>query len=525
MPTRTATWACCYRLFGRTEEAEASYRAAIAINPEHADAYRNLAIVLDQTGRTPEALVAYCKAITIEPRSSSTRRLLAVAYCTIGDFERAVEFCEEWVKAEPDDPMARHTLAACSQRDVPARASDEYVVASFDTFAATFEAKLARLEYKAPALVAASLAETGTPASKQLDVLDAGCGTGWCGPLLAPYARQLKGVDLSSGMLAHAHAKGVYDELTHAELVSYLQGQSGAFDIIVSADTLVYFGSLEPFAAAASDALRPGGWVIFTVEEAAPSTETFHLEVHGRYNHAASYVERVLGAAGLTTHIDRDVLRNESGLPVKGLVVRARKRWEAIVADTPGHVDHDAARRRAAVPRACMAGRRLGRISDFEVSLLSEKPDIDLDGILGKSVTVHLSLPDDSVRHFNGYVTRFSQGGKVGRYYQYHARREPVALVPDPDRRLPHLPGAGRPGHPEEGLRRPHHVRRRVRAHRLLPQVDVLRAVSRDRLQLRQPADGAGGHLLLLPARGREAHDGADRLVGQARGHAGVRDS
>lgn len=314
-----------HRVFGRFDEAEAAYRAAIAINPEFADAYRNLAIVLDQAGRTPEALVAYCKAIAIEPGRSSTRRLLAVAYCTIGDFDRAVEFCEEWVKAEPDDPMARHTLAACSQRDVPARASDEYVVASFDTFAATFEAKLARLEYKAPALVAAALAQTGTPAKHQLDVLDAGCGTGWCGPLLAPYARQLKGVDLSSGMLAHAHAKGVYDELTHAELVSYLQGQPGAFDLIVSADTLVYFGSLEPFAVAASGALRPGGWLIFTVEEAAPTTDTFHLEVHGRYNHAATYVERVLAASGFSTHIDRDTLRNESGLPVAGLVVRGQK--------------------------------------------------------------------------------------------------------------------------------------------------------------------------------------------------------
>jgi predicted TPR repeat methyltransferase len=314
-----------HRLFGRPEQAEASYRAAIAINPEFADAYRNLAIVLDQTGRTPDALVAYCKAIAIEPGRSTTRRLLAVAYCTIGDFARAVEFCEEWVEAEPDDPMARHTLAACSQRDVPARASDEYVVASFDTFAATFEAKLTRLEYKAPALVAASLAATDTPAEKQLDVLDAGCGTGWCGPLLAPYARTLTGVDLSSGMLAHAHAKGVYDELAHAELVAYLQSQSGAFDLIVSADTLVYFGSLEPFAASASGALRPGGWLIFTVEEARPGTETFHLEVHGRYNHAAAYVTRVLASAGFTTHIDTDVLRNESGTPVAGLVVRARK--------------------------------------------------------------------------------------------------------------------------------------------------------------------------------------------------------
>jgi len=63
-----------------------------------------------------------------------------------------------------------------------------------------------------------------------------------------------------------------------------------------------------------------------------------------------------------------------------------------------------------------MHGREeLGRISDFEVSLLSEKPDVDIDAVLGKSVTINLSLPDDSVRYFNGYVTRFSQGGRVGR--------------------------------------------------------------------------------------------------------------
>ena len=37
--------------------------------------------------------------------------------------------------------------------------------------------------------------EAGVERAKQLDVLDAGCGTGLCGPLLAPYARRLVGVD------------------------------------------------------------------------------------------------------------------------------------------------------------------------------------------------------------------------------------------------------------------------------------------------------------------------------------------
>ena len=46
------------------------------------------------------------------------------------------------------------------------------------------------------------LAHAGLDASRSLDVLDAGCGTGLCGPLVAPYARRLVGVDLSEAMLA-----------------------------------------------------------------------------------------------------------------------------------------------------------------------------------------------------------------------------------------------------------------------------------------------------------------------------------
>ena len=71
-------------------------------------------------------------------------------------------------------------------------------------------------------------------------MLDAGCGTGLCGPLVAPYARRLTGVDLSAGMLAQAKEKNVYDELFKVELTEYLRDHTEAFDLIVSADTLVY---------------------------------------------------------------------------------------------------------------------------------------------------------------------------------------------------------------------------------------------------------------------------------------------
>lgn len=71
------------------------------------------------------------------------------------------------------------------------------------------------------------------------------------------------------------------------------------------------------------------------------------------------------------------------------------------------------------------ATEALSRLSEFEVDLLSENGSIALNGILGKNVTVKLELQDDSVRHFNGFVTRFRQGGMVGRYFSYHATVRP----------------------------------------------------------------------------------------------------
>ena len=170
------------------------------------------------------------------------------------------------------------------------------------------------------------LDDAGLKTSKCLDVLDAGCGTGLCGPLVAPYARRLTGVDLSAGMLAQAREKHVYDELVQAELTEYLRHCLDAFDIIVSADTLAYFGVLDEVVAAAASALRVGGLLVFTLERLADeSGADFRLELHGRYTHTRRYVERLLIGAGLSPEIAFAELRMESAVPVAGLVIRARK--------------------------------------------------------------------------------------------------------------------------------------------------------------------------------------------------------
>ena len=150
-------------------------------------------------------------------------------------------------------------LAACSGRDVPARASDAFIEKTFDSFAASFDAKLASLAYRAPALVAEMLADADVEASRSLDVARRRL---WYRALRSAHraVRAAPGRGRPFRGDARSSARGnVYDELAKRELTAFLRDPSGSFDVIVSADTLVYFGPLKAVAAAAANALRPGG--------------------------------------------------------------------------------------------------------------------------------------------------------------------------------------------------------------------------------------------------------------------------
>ena len=94
----------------------------------------------------------------------------------------------------------------------------------------------------------------------------------------------------------------ILNHTTKAELTEYLRGCSSAFDAIVSADTLVYFGPLEEVVAAAENALRDGGSLVFTVEELRDGGD-YEITPNGRYRHSRDYLERVLGEAGMQPDI------------------------------------------------------------------------------------------------------------------------------------------------------------------------------------------------------------------------------
>jgi len=310
--------------------SEASCRRALALDPRFGEAWHYLSLALLGQHRTEEAFDAAVQAELLLPPQAQRRETYGRALSAAGEKERAVAFYRDWLDKEPDNPYARHHLAA-SLGELPARASDAYVEHVFDKFALDFDSQLALLKYCAPELVAGALRAALPAPSAQLDIADLGCGTGLCGPLVKPWARSLTGCDLSAAMLERAGPRQVYDALVKVELVQFLAERPGAFDVLVSADTLIYFGELAPMFAAAARALRPGGVLVVTLE-ALPEGEGdgdgagFRLTDSGRYAHAQAMVRARLAGAGLAEVAVASVTpRHESGKPVAGWLVTARR--------------------------------------------------------------------------------------------------------------------------------------------------------------------------------------------------------
>ena len=315
-----------YRACDRLPEATAAYRRAVELG---ADGYIGLATALRDQGLVDEAIAAYRKVLEIGGRDPRVFHSLGSLLSAQGRKAEAAAVFEQWLAWHPEHPVARHMLEANrgdATRTTPMRAPDDYVEAIFDGFATKFDERLASLDYQAPQLVAEALLADLDDPEQRLHILDAGCGTGLCGPLLRPQATSLEGVDLSAAMLELAAQRDCYDRLVKAELTAMLEAHPRSYDAIVSADTLVYFGDLECVMQACRNALRESGRLVVTLERAqeAPACG-FQLNGHGRYSHSQTYLEQVVETAGLRLiGVQEVVLRLEMAEPVAGLLLVAR---------------------------------------------------------------------------------------------------------------------------------------------------------------------------------------------------------
>lgn len=349
---------------GRLNEAAAAYDSALDLDPDHIGAlewrgevavqledyetavdclararelrgdnafseYTNLGLSYYELNRPEEAVETLWKAIQHDPKDYVSHSNLGKALYDLhanADPAEAKRIATAWYERFPTLPDAQHIGAAISGLAKPKTANAAYVEDIFNDYAPIFDEKLIEeLGYQAPDLLTARMAAYFGSDAAGLTVLDAGCGTGLCGPLLRPFAERLDGVDLSPKMLEKAEEKGCYDELQKAELVACLVRRPGRYHAVMAADVLCYFGDLEKALAGFAKALKPGGWLGFTVER-WPGDEPYNLDPSGRYKHSLAYLDRIMEQAALTClAVEEDVLRSEYGEPVHGLIVTAAK--------------------------------------------------------------------------------------------------------------------------------------------------------------------------------------------------------
>ncbi|WPB58822.1 tetratricopeptide repeat protein [Xylophilus sp. GOD-11R] len=335
-PGQHAVWTslgAAQREAGLPDDALASFGQAIALQPEYVPALQHLAQLHDAAGDAVLASHYHCRAFVLPPLEGKSFEMRGTAFYFLQRFDEAAKVYRDWLAAEPGHAVAEHMLAACSRAtEAPARASDGYLERHFDRFADHFDANLlGSLGYRGPALIGIGLAIACPDlVERAFDAVDLGCGTGLCGPVIAPYSRSIIGVDLATKMLEKAAERGLYDRLEKAEIGEFLARRPAAFDLAVAADTLIYIGALDSLFAHLAVALRERGLFLFTIEcttdeDVAPHGVCLHAS--GRYRHSADHVRQCLLAQGMElTHWQPEPLREELGRPVAGALCVARKR-------------------------------------------------------------------------------------------------------------------------------------------------------------------------------------------------------
>ena len=169
-------------------------------------------------------------------------------------------------------------------------------------------------------------------------VIDGGCGTGLVGEQFRNISEYLVGVDLSPAIIEQANLSrpGLYNETKTGDIIDVFRAMKPV-NLIISADSYIYFGDLNPLFESIAESLAMNGYAAFTLEDVDIENEVilnstnpawrWMLTPTGRFAHRAKYVEEVGNRYSLHTvyyeHLSG--FRFENGVPVRGHIFVMQK--------------------------------------------------------------------------------------------------------------------------------------------------------------------------------------------------------
>lgn len=270
-------------------------------------------------GLVEPALQAFDRAVALDPSLAAAWSERGSLLRELHQLEDAARCFEKAMSLGADPELHGYYLASVRGTGGPSAPPRKYVEALFDDYAADFQAHLVEnLKYQAHESLIRPLIQA---ARRYRAVLDLGCGSGLCGPLIHPLADIIDGVDVSRAMLRQARDLGVYRDLIHADLVPFLGETTLSPDLVLAADVFIYVGDLSAVFRSVRRILQPAGCFALTVELSAEGQDV-RLLPSLRYAHSESYVRRLAQSQGFKV---RDLftapLRHEQSRPVAGLYV------------------------------------------------------------------------------------------------------------------------------------------------------------------------------------------------------------
>lgn len=177
--------------------------------------------------------------------------------------------------------------------------------------------------------IVATLLDEVYAGRRDLDILDAGCGTGANLRFLRRYG-QTVGVDIAPEAVGHT-------ALTSAgrvarSSVSDLPFSSGRFDLVTSFEVLYHRGVPDelPALREAHRVLRPGGRILLRLPAFDWLRGHHDAAVHGRRRYTADEAEGMLEAAGF--RLERTSYVNTLLMPL-ALAQRQAERWRPVAPD------------------------------------------------------------------------------------------------------------------------------------------------------------------------------------------------
>ncbi len=274
---------------GQWAEALPALERALALGVAHDDLRLRHSRALARLGRVAEATGAYRDLLATVPTLADAWVELGELHRESGAYVQAAECYRQGLAHGADPTLTTYLLAAVTREGQVPRPPRAYVQTLFDQYADDFESHLVdTLGYQGHRVLVQGLPDT-SPA-RWARVLDLGCGTGLCAPLVRQRAAHLTGVDLSAEMVAKARQRGLYDELIVGDLHEVLADAPQRFDLVLAADVFIYVGELESVFERLAACMAPGGWLAFTVERGTPGSGA-ELQPSLRYTHAPDYIE------------------------------------------------------------------------------------------------------------------------------------------------------------------------------------------------------------------------------------------